>query len=230
VSAADIGQVSISQSADDEPANRCCRKLSVVATTESTPRQYDSGDESAIGRGDCANVVSDRLVRLSDRPHGGLRRQHNRGDLTLPRLVIFCVSRMSTVRPLRSLWIALSETRAATSEASRRSAGSGFPRQKALSNHATMRADVIPIAVSIGELNYCGVQPANRSNDLQTCTLIRPPQWMNSFEVDHPYDRWLANFCALRVRSPGRRGWQRLLQRIARAASPARLLSGAHAH
>ena len=73
--------------------------------------------------------------------------------------------------------------------------------------------------------------PASRSNDLQTCTKIRRPQWMMSFfEVDHPYDRWLASFCASRVKSPGRRGWQRSLQRIAMAASPAGLLSGAHAH
>ena len=73
-------------------------------------------------------------------------------------------------------------------------------------------------------------ESVSRSIVLQPFTKIRPPQWMNFFEVDHPYDRWLASFCASRVRSPGRRGWQRSLQRIARAASPAGLLSGAHAH
>jgi len=35
---------------------------------------------------------------------------------------------------------------------------------------------------------------------------IRPLQLMNVFVVDHPYDRWLASFCASRARSPGRLG------------------------
>ena len=50
------------------------------------------------------------------------------------------------------------------------------------------------------------------------------------FRGPPPYYRWLASFCASRVRSPGRPDWQRSRQRTARAASPAGLLSGAHAH
>ena len=63
-----------------------------------------------------------------------------------------------------------------------------------------------------------------------TSAKIRPREWMIFFEADHPYDRWFASFSASRVRSPGRRDSQRWLQRIARAASPAGSLSGAHAH
>jgi hypothetical protein len=59
---------------------------------------------------------------------------------------------------------------------------------------------------------------------------IIPSPKMIFFEAGHPYDRWLASFCASRVRLPARRGWRRWLQRISRAASRAGSLSGAHAH
>ena len=45
-----------------------------------------------------------------------------------------------------------------TSEVSRQSAGSGFRRPKPLINHATMLADLVAIAVSSYERNYCGPQ------------------------------------------------------------------------